>query len=80
MGAKTKTTSKTEPKGKERNSKSRGKPAAKLRRRKTSAWGAADRAYLTLIRRFPLRPIRTEAELDAAAALAKRCITLRMPP
>jgi HTH-type transcriptional regulator/antitoxin HigA len=28
-----------------------------------------DAAYLTLIRRFPLRPIRTEDELDAASAL-----------
>lgn len=29
----------------------------------------ADPAYLALIRRLPLRPIRTEAELDAAAGL-----------
>lgn len=31
--------------------------------------GGVDPAYLALIRRFPLRPIRTEAELDAAAAI-----------
>jgi len=28
-----------------------------------------DRAYLSLIRRFPLRPLRTDAELDAATAI-----------
>jgi HTH-type transcriptional regulator/antitoxin HigA len=28
--------------------------------------GGADPAYLTLIRRLPLRPIRTDAELDSA--------------
>ena len=28
-----------------------------------------DRAYLALIRRFPLRPLRTDAELDAASGL-----------
>jgi HTH-type transcriptional regulator / antitoxin HigA len=35
---------------------------------KTSS-GGADPAYLALIRRFPLRPIRTGAELDAATAI-----------
>jgi HTH-type transcriptional regulator / antitoxin HigA len=69
MATKTKTTSKTEPKGEEHNSSSCDKPATKPRRTKTTAWGEADPAYLTLIRRFPLRPIRTEAELDAAAAI-----------
>jgi HTH-type transcriptional regulator / antitoxin HigA len=34
---------------------------------KTAAAGRADPAYMTLIARFPLRPIRTDAELDAAA-------------
>ncbi|MGA2704055.1 MAG: helix-turn-helix domain-containing protein [Isosphaeraceae bacterium] len=33
---------------------------------KIDAPGGADPAYLTLIRRLPLRPIRTDAELDAA--------------
>ncbi len=33
---------------------------------KVGAPGGADPAYLTLIRRFPLRPIRTDAELEAA--------------
>jgi HTH-type transcriptional regulator / antitoxin HigA len=69
MAMKTGTTSTAKPNSKERNSDSRGRPAAKLRRKKTTAWGEADRAYLTLIRRFPLRPIRTEAELDVAAAI-----------
>ncbi len=32
----------------------------------TAAHGGTDPAYLTLIRRFPLRPIRSESELDAA--------------
>lgn len=31
--------------------------------------GRIDRAYLALIRRFPLRPLRHDAELDAAAAI-----------
>ncbi len=69
MATKTKTTGKTEPKGQEHNSNSCGKPATKPRRTKTTASGEADPAYLTLIRRFPLRPIRTEAELDAAATI-----------
>ena len=33
------------------------------------ASGAVDMKYLALIRRFPLRPIRTDAELDAASAI-----------
>ena len=33
---------------------------------KVDAPGSVDPAYLTLIRRFPLRPIRTDAELEAA--------------
>ena len=69
MATKTKTTSKTEPKDQERNADGRGKPAAKLRRKKATASGGADPAYLALIRRFPLRPVRTDAELDMAAAI-----------
>ena len=36
---------------------------------KTTVVGPPDQAYLKLIERFPLRPIRTEAELDAAASI-----------
>ena len=35
--------------------------------RGTTAKGGADPAYLTLIRRLPLRPIRTDADLDVAS-------------
>jgi HTH-type transcriptional regulator / antitoxin HigA len=37
--------------------------------KKTAATLGVDAAYLALIRRFPLRPIRTDAELDAASQL-----------
>ena len=33
--------------------------------------GGTDRAYLALIRRFPLRPIRSDAELDAASEVVE---------
>jgi HTH-type transcriptional regulator/antitoxin HigA len=69
MATKTKNTSKTGPKGKERNAEGRGKLVSKPRRKEAAASEGADPAYLALIRRFPLRPIRTEAELDAAAAI-----------
>jgi HTH-type transcriptional regulator / antitoxin HigA len=36
---------------------------------KFASVGGVDPAYLTLIRRLPLRPIRTDAELDAASRL-----------
>jgi HTH-type transcriptional regulator/antitoxin HigA len=36
---------------------------------KGAASAGADMAYLALIGRFPLRPIHTEAELDAASAI-----------
>jgi len=36
---------------------------------KIAALGGADPAYLTLIRRFSLRPIRTDAELDTASGV-----------
>jgi HTH-type transcriptional regulator/antitoxin HigA len=45
-----------------------GAAAARSRKRPASP-GGVDAAYLALIRRFPLRPIRTEAELDAAFAM-----------
>jgi HTH-type transcriptional regulator / antitoxin HigA len=38
-------------------------------RANSAALGGADPAYLTLIRRFALRPVRTDAELDAASAV-----------
>ncbi|MDB5351289.1 MAG: higA [Planctomycetota bacterium] len=43
-------------------SKAGGKPKAGITVR-----GGTDPAYLALIRRFPLRPIRSDAELDAAS-------------
>ena len=45
-------------------------PASKAGRKpkgKTASLGGTDPAYLVLIQRFPLRPIRTDAELDAAS-------------
>jgi len=47
-------------------------PASKAGRKPkggTVAPGGTDAAYLVLIRRFPLRPIRTDAELDAASGV-----------
>ncbi len=38
-------------------------------RDKIAAPGGADRAYMTLIARLPLRPIRTDSELDLAAGV-----------
>lgn len=34
----------------------------------------ADRRYLDLIRKFPLRPLRTGADLDAAVAMVDRLV------
>ena len=45
-------------------------PASKAGRKPkvgATAPGGTDPAYLALIRRFPLRPIRSDAELDAAS-------------
>jgi HTH-type transcriptional regulator / antitoxin HigA len=45
-------------------------PASKAGRKPkvgTTAPGGTDPTYLALIRRFPLRPIRSDAELDAAS-------------
>jgi HTH-type transcriptional regulator / antitoxin HigA len=47
-------------------------PASKAGRKpkgSTVALGGTDPAYLALIRRFPLRPLRTDAELDAASEM-----------
>jgi len=38
-------------------------------RRTQARSGKANDTYLALVRRFPLRPIRTEAELDAAISV-----------
>jgi HTH-type transcriptional regulator/antitoxin HigA len=47
-----------------------GKPASASRSNSGTAGSRGiDVAYLALIRRFPLRPIRTEDELDAASAV-----------
>jgi HTH-type transcriptional regulator/antitoxin HigA len=40
----------------------------------TVALGGADPAYLALIERFPLRPIRTDAELEAASEVLNELI------
>jgi HTH-type transcriptional regulator / antitoxin HigA len=47
---------------------SAAKPSGKTRIR-TAAVRRADPDYLNLVRRFSLRPIRTDAELDAAAGV-----------
>jgi HTH-type transcriptional regulator / antitoxin HigA len=70
MAMKTKTSSKTKAERKKPEAKGPGKrPARSEGRTRVADSGGADRAYLALIRRFPLRPIRTEAELDAASAI-----------
>lgn len=57
-------------KGEDREAPAPGRRAAASRSRKGSpAPGDIDDAYLALILRFPLRPIRTEAQLDAAFAI-----------
>jgi HTH-type transcriptional regulator/antitoxin HigA len=70
MAMKVKSASRAVPKDQEQGTKARGKRAATSR----SGTGPAgsrdiDAAYLALIRRFPLRPIRTDDELDAASAI-----------
>ncbi len=39
-----------------------------------SVYGKTEDRYLQLIRRFPLRPLRTEADLDAAVAVIDQLI------
>jgi HTH-type transcriptional regulator / antitoxin HigA len=48
---------------------SSAKAGARSRGRNTIAGRGTDLVYLALIQRFPLRPIRTEAELDAASGI-----------
>jgi HTH-type transcriptional regulator/antitoxin HigA len=45
------------------------KAGANSKNQNTIAVRGADPAYLALIQRFPLRPIRTDAELEAASAM-----------
>src|SRR5262249_55920663 len=70
MATKTKTTSKTESNRKGYETNGPGKRTARSKSRSGAATsGGADAAYLALIRRLALRPIRTAAELDAASAI-----------
>ena len=70
MATNTKTTGGAESKGKGHESPGPGNRAAKSRSKtQVAAPGGVDRAYLTLIRRFPLRPIRTDTELAAASEM-----------
>ena len=46
--------------------KHRSSPSRALEKSRGKVQGGVDSAYMTLIRRLPLRPIRTDAELDAA--------------
>src|SRR5262249_16252880 len=70
MATKTKATSKTAArrKGHGTNGPRKRTAGAKSQSRAVDP-GGLDVKYLALIRRFPLRPIRTDAELDAASAL-----------
>jgi HTH-type transcriptional regulator / antitoxin HigA len=45
------------------------KPGAKTTGKIAAGTVGGDRAYLALVRRFPLRPLRTDADLDAASEL-----------
>jgi HTH-type transcriptional regulator/antitoxin HigA len=67
-------TDKATPKGKGRRAEARGTIASGSQGQPRPADSSADPAYMALIRRFPLRPIRSEAELDAASALIDRLI------
>jgi HTH-type transcriptional regulator / antitoxin HigA len=70
MATKTRSTSQSRNGGKKRNAGAPGVSTAASRTRKgAAASGDIDAGYLALIRRWPLRPIRTEDELDAAFAI-----------
>jgi HTH-type transcriptional regulator/antitoxin HigA len=70
MATKTRSTGQAGSSGKGPNAGAPGRRAAASRSRKgPTASGGIDAAYLALIRRFPLRPVRTEEELDAAFAI-----------
>src|SRR5262249_33997328 len=70
MAMKTRSTGQVRRGGEGREAGALGRRAAASRSGKGSvASGDIDGAYLALIRRFPLRPIRTEDQLDAAFAI-----------
>ena len=70
MATKTKGSGKTESRGKKHELEGRPNPAPKSRSpAESAASGVVDAKYLARIRRFPLRPIRTDAELEAASAI-----------
>ena len=70
MAMKTRSAGPAGSNGERRNAAAPGRRAAGSRSRRAPATsGGVDAAYLALIRRFPLRPIRTEDELDAAFAI-----------
>src|SRR5260370_6479594 len=48
--------------------------AGKQARTIGAVYGKREDRYLALIRRFPLRPLRTEADLDAAVAVLDELI------
>ncbi len=66
MATKTKAAGKAETEGKKREIARRPDLSPKSG---PAASGAVDKKYLALIRRFSLRPIRTDAELDGASAI-----------
>jgi HTH-type transcriptional regulator/antitoxin HigA len=70
MAARTRTTGRAGRSSKESDAGNRGMAVAASRSRKApAASGGVDAGYLALIRRWPLRPIRTEDDLDAAFAI-----------
>jgi HTH-type transcriptional regulator / antitoxin HigA len=70
MAMKTRSTGRAGRRGEGRDTDALGRREATSRSRQGCvAPGEIDGAYLALIRRFPLRPIRTEAQLDAAIAM-----------
>jgi HTH-type transcriptional regulator/antitoxin HigA len=70
MATKTRSTGQAAGSNEERHAGVRGVAASASRSRKApAASGGIDAGYLALIRRFPLRPIRTEDDLDAAFAI-----------
>ncbi|MGC8644635.1 MAG: helix-turn-helix domain-containing protein [Isosphaeraceae bacterium] len=68
MATRTKSTSKAGPGGKKSTGRQQGRLSASTKT-KSVATGNIDPAYLALIGRFSLRPIRTDAELDVASAI-----------
>src|SRR5438874_1449863 len=48
--------------------------AGKRRTTITAVYGKTEDRYLALVREFPLRPLRTDADLDAAVAVIDRLL------